>query len=102
MLRQGSASGLDGGRDLHVRMHFLSRMRERHPEGPLPELRWRARRASAPTGSTAGQVSTVDAAGVEARWVRGQSLEEQIRQDCRIGQDGQDEVREQDCPNEAL
>src|SRR4030095_9302021 len=66
MLRQGSATGLGGGGDLHVRMHFLSRMRERHPEGALPELRWRTRRASAPTVGTAGKVPSIDAAGVEA------------------------------------
>src|SRR5579862_230807 len=70
MLQQGSAARCDRRDDLHLRMHLLSRMRRDAAGWALSELRWKFRLAADSSARGAREVSALERASLQARWMR--------------------------------
>src|SRR5205809_1431411 len=74
VVRQGSAAQFPRGDDLHVRMHVLHGLRQRHLRRRLSELRWRVFFEAGQAGDETAEVPGFDEAG-GARRLRGPARE---------------------------
>lgn len=74
VLRPGSAAGRHRGRDLQLRMHVLRDLRRDRPVRQMPELRRRVRGEAHSSGAPVVEVSRLEHAGGQGRWLCGRCL----------------------------